>query len=70
MSELLEREAEQDDGTQVPPIGHVLSPETRRALCGAELLGIKAFGEYVICPECLRLQREWGYRRFDHDVPF
>ncbi|MEJ7792960.1 MAG: hypothetical protein WKF65_13410 [Gaiellaceae bacterium] len=28
-------------------------PARRIALCGAEILGVKAFGPYVVCTSCL-----------------
>jgi hypothetical protein len=40
------------------PIAHIAplrEDGSRRALCGAELLGIHAFGEYELCETCVRL---------------
>ena len=37
------------------PIGHIGNAETRRALCGAEILGIRAFGEFDLCLVCREL---------------
>jgi hypothetical protein len=40
------------------PIAHIAplrEDGTRAALCGAELLGIHAFGEYELCQRCIEL---------------
>jgi hypothetical protein len=50
------------------PIAHIApvgEDGTRAALCGAELLGIHAFGEYELCETCVKLnggdprERSW-----------
>jgi hypothetical protein len=40
-----------------PPVGHICPrPETRIALCGAEILGVPVGdNQYVLCEECQRL---------------
>jgi len=43
------------------PIAHLAPARkdgSRAALCGAPLLGIRAFGEFQLCPECVRLKRQ------------
>jgi len=38
------------------PIAHIGRRENRRrGLCGAEILGIRAFGEFDLCPACRKL---------------
>lgn len=37
------------------PIGHIGKAGSRVGLCGAEILGIPAFGEYDLCPVCREL---------------
>jgi hypothetical protein len=66
-AELQERDSGADIG---PPIAHIRSPIERRGLCGAELLGIRAFGDYVVCEECQRIKRESGFEWHHQDVPF
>ena len=43
--------------TDSPPIGHICPrPETRIALCGAEILGVPVGNNsYVLCEDCRRL---------------
>lgn len=71
MTELLEPvESKSAEPSDELPVGHVRSPTPRVALCGAELLGIKAFGDFVVCEECQRLKQEWGFVWLDEDLPF
>jgi hypothetical protein len=38
------------------PVGHYsFAPDERLALCGEPILGIRAFGEHIVCPDCARL---------------
>jgi len=65
-----EQEAKPETVSDEPPwlpIAHI-APKSedgqRRALCGAELLGIHAFGEYELCETCCALaeredRRSW-----------
>ena len=63
MSQLLERESEIKrggrDNEYKPPIAHiapVMADGKRRALCGADLLGIRAANlPHTLCEECQRL---------------
>jgi hypothetical protein len=58
------------DQTQVPaeppfrPIAHIGNP----SLCGAPILGIKAFGDFDLCPVCRELNggdpREFAQMRW------
>ena len=50
-----EQELEEVDEPPFVPIAHIApvgEDGQRRALCGAELLGIHAFGEYELCEIC------------------
>ena len=37
------------------PIAHIGPPGSRHGLCGAEILGIRAFGEFDLCERCKEL---------------
>jgi hypothetical protein len=41
--------------TPFRPIAHIGPPGSRHGLCGAEILGIRAFGEFDLCPACREL---------------
>ena len=42
-----------------PLVGHLsVDPAKRVALCGAEILGVPAFGEFVRCDQCTVLWAE------------
>ena len=45
-----------------PRVGHLSADPARRiALCGAEILGVKAFEPYVVCCSCLTVRWwVWG----------
>jgi hypothetical protein len=66
MDELGEIEKRTSEADQKPPIAHIalLGPGGElgklRALCGADVLGIPAFGEYVVCPRCVELKMQRG----------
>jgi hypothetical protein len=51
-------EQERADEPPFLPIAHIAplrKDGTRAALCGAELLGIHAFGDYELCQTCIEL---------------
>jgi hypothetical protein len=43
------------------PLGHkTADPDLRVALCGAELVGIEAFGPHDLCLVCEELAKQYG----------
>jgi hypothetical protein len=64
MDELAEIEQRTDETNQGKPIAHIAllgvvanHGDRLRALCGADVLGIPAFGEFDVCPRCEELHR-------------
>ena len=55
MSVLTEPTSRETDEPPSRPIAHVGRWGTQVALCGAEILGIHAFGEYDLCLRCKEL---------------
>ena len=50
---ILEKRSGEREETR-PPLAHLsLDPDRRVALCGAPILGIKAFGTHEPCQACL-----------------
>ena len=61
MVELVERDSqavsEERDSEPWKPVGHhVWRKGDRVAMCGAPVLGIKAFGDFTVCPRCAELR--------------
>lgn len=52
MSVLTEPATREMDEPPFRPIAHIGTPGSRVGLCGAPLLGIKAFGEFDLCLLC------------------
>lgn len=52
-----ERTAEPEDPWK--PVGHhVWRNGDKVAMCGKPILGIKAFGDFEVCPECFELMKD------------